>query len=69
MVDYCAVEYINTTLKMKIRMIDYKGGQKLSKVLQEKVKERRKKQKRCHFSRKNTHPPLFFFYTKKKKDI
>ena len=44
MVDYCAVEYINTTLKMKIRMIDYKGGQKLSKV-QEKVKERRKKQK------------------------
>jgi hypothetical protein len=29
---------------MKIRMIDYKGGQKLSKV-QEKVKERRKKQK------------------------
>lgn len=43
MVDYCAVEYINTTLQMKIRMIDYKG-QKLSKV-QEKVKERRKKQK------------------------
>ena len=53
--DYCAVEYINTTLKMKIRMIDYKGGQKLSKV-QEKVKERRKKQ----------HKQLFFFYEKKK---
>lgn len=65
MVDYCAVEYINTTLKMKIRMIDYKG-QKLSKV-QEKVKERRKKQKRCHFSRKTTQTT--FFLLEKKKDI
>ena len=67
MVDYCAVEYINTTLKMKIRMIDYKG-QKLSKV-QEKVKERRKKQKRCHFSRKTTPTTIFFFFYEKKKDI
>ena len=39
-------------------------GQKLSKV-QEKVKERRKKQKSCHFSRKTTQQ-LFFFYEKKK---
>ena len=59
MVDYCAVEYINTTLQMKIRMIDYKG-QKLSKV-QEKVKERRKKQKSvcCHFSQKNNNNNFF----------
>ena len=42
MVVYCALEYINTTLKMRILMIPQRT--KLSKV-QEKVKERRKKQK------------------------
>ena len=68
MVDYCAVEYINTTLKMKIRMIDYKGGQKLSKV-QEKVKERRKKQKKGATFHEKQHKQLFFFSIRKKKDI
>jgi len=54
-VDYCAVEYINTTLKMKIRMIHIK----------DKNCQRSKKRGRCHFSRKTTQQ-LFFFYEKKK---
>ena len=67
MVDYCAVEYINTTLKMKIRMIDYKG-QKLSKV-QEKGQGKKKKTKKVPlFTKNNTNNNFFFFY-EKKKDI
>ena len=66
MVDYCAVEYINTTLKMKIRMIDYKG-QKLSKV-QEKGQGKKKKTKKVPLFTKNNTQTTFFLL-RKKKDI
>jgi len=53
-VDYCAVEYINATLKMKIRMIQRTKT----------VKGPRKGQGK----KKKTTQQLFFFY-EKKKDI
>ena len=56
MVDYCAVEYINATLKMKIRMIHIKD--------KNGVKGPRKGQGK----KKKTTQQLFFFY-EKKKDI
>ena len=60
--DYCAVEYINTTLKMKIRMIHIKD-----KNCQRSKKRSRKEEKNKKVATfQKQHKQLFFFYEKKK---
>lgn len=63
MVDYCAVEYINATLKMKIRMIHIKDK---NGVKGPRKGQGKKKTKKLPLFTKNNTQQLFFFYEKKK---
>lgn len=64
MVDYCAVEYINATLKMKIRMIHIKD----KNCQRSKKRSRKEKNKKVATFHEKQHTTTFFLL-RKKKDI